>query len=83
MNYTNLMLRLEILLSIHHAFSINGDVDRLYVPRKQGGRGLLSITDVVNRELTSLQLYVNSSSEPLLQMVSAQWGWGFLTLLFL
>jgi len=64
------------LLSLYHAFSINSDVDRLYVPRNQGGRGLLSIADVITKEMTSLQLYVNSSSEPLLQLVSAQQGWG-------
>jgi len=42
------------LLSVHHILSISGDFDRLYIPRKQGGRGLLSITDVITRELTSL-----------------------------
>ena len=28
------------LLSLHKAFNINSDVDRLYVPRSLGGRGL-------------------------------------------
>jgi len=35
------------LLSLYRAFNINSDVDRLYVHRSLGGRGLLSIADTV------------------------------------
>ena len=33
-------------LTLHHAFHIKGDVDPLYISRKVGGRGLLSVTQV-------------------------------------
>ena len=47
-----------------------GDVDRLYVKRSEGGRGLLSVEDCVNIEVGSLFKYVVTSSERLLQAVT-------------
>ena len=46
------------LLSLYHAFSVNSDVNRLYVPCPMGGRGLLSVADVVACECNSLYAYV-------------------------
>lgn len=54
------------LLCMHGALHPRADVDRLYVPRRMGGRGLMSIADVVSCEVSSLCRYVESSSEPLL-----------------
>jgi len=31
------------LLTMHEAFSKNRDVDRLYIPRRNGGRDLISV----------------------------------------
>ena len=45
------------------------DIDRLYVNRKMGGRGLLSIADVVHLEKHSLSVYVNKSKEPIMTKV--------------
>ena len=42
------------LLSLYHASSVNGDVDRLYVPCFMGGRSLLSVADVIAYECNSL-----------------------------
>ena len=42
------------LMSLHHAFNVNSDVDRLYVQRSHGGRGLLSLADTIQRECNSL-----------------------------
>ena len=42
---------------------------RLYVPRKDGGRGLISVEDCVNQARISLQTYVQSSEEELLKTV--------------
>ena len=45
-------------------------MDRLYVKRSEGGRGLLSVEDCVNIEVGSLFKYVVTSSERLLQAVT-------------
>jgi len=62
------------LFSLHKAFNINSDVDRLYVHRLLGGRGLLSIADTVQRECNSLGYYLTQSSEPILHLISEH-GW--------
>ena len=52
------------LLNLHRAHHSQGDVDRLYVSRKKGGRGLMSIEEVVKREENALRTYVESSTDP-------------------
>ena len=54
------------LLILHCAFNRNGDIDRLYVHRALGGRGLLSVSDTIQKECNSLGYYLNKSTEPLL-----------------
>ena len=51
---------------MHNAIHLKGNVDRLYISRKEGGRGLQDVEEVV--ELTNLQLenYVKKSTERLL-----------------
>ena len=48
------------------------DIDRLYVPRKKGSRGLRSLEDLVLIEKTSLAEYVNNSQEPMLQKLKSE-----------
>ena len=43
------------------------DVDRLYIPRKEGGRGLISTEDCVELALRGLKVYVHGSAERLIQ----------------
>ena len=43
------------------------DVDRLYIPRKEGGRGLISIEDCVELAIRCLEVYVHGSEERLIQ----------------
>ena len=62
------------LMSLHQAFNMNSDVDRLYVHRSHGGRGLLSVANIVQEECNSLGYYLAQSSEPILQLISVQ-GW--------
>ena len=38
------------LLTIHGVFHPRSDIDRLYVPRKRGGRGLIGCEDCVRAE---------------------------------
>ena len=44
-------------------------VARLYVPRKHGGRGLISVENCINQARLSLERYVRSSEEDLLKAV--------------
>ena len=43
------------------------DVDRLYIPRKEWGRGLISIEDCVELAIRGLEVYVHGSEEKLIQ----------------
>ena len=51
------------LMRLHGAHHPQGDVDRLYVPRQQGGRGLHSIEEVVRREENALTTFVHRSKD--------------------
>ena len=43
------------------------DLDILYIPRKEGERGLISIEDCVELAMRGLELYVHGSEERLIQ----------------
>ena len=58
------------LLTMHGALHPKSDVDRLYVERGKGGRGLMSIEEVVKDEERSLQSYTNASAEVVMQAAS-------------
>ena len=51
---------------MHHPRS---DTDRLYISQKESGRGLLSIVECVENEERNLSLYLEKSTERLLQLV--------------
>ena len=57
-------------LTMHGAFHRNSSVDRLYLKRKEGGRGLISVEDCVKEEEENLLKYVQSSNEWMLQEVN-------------
>ena len=57
------------IMTLHGAFHRNSDVDRLYMKRKDGGRGLISLVDCVRIEEENLLEYVTKSSEWMLQKV--------------
>ncbi len=44
-------------MTVHKALHPRGDVDRLYVSRKEGGRGLASIEDSVDASIQLLEDY--------------------------
>ena len=52
------------LMRINGAHHPQGDVDRLYVSRQLGGRGLQSIEEAVRREENALTTYVKKSLDP-------------------
>ena len=59
------------LLTMKGAFHLKSDVDRLYMKRQVGGRGLISIADCVKAERLGLEEYADASEEWMLQEVSA------------
>ena len=55
------------LFTIYGALQLKSDVDRSYIPRKEGGRGLISIEDCVELAVRGLEVYVHGSEERLIQ----------------
>ena len=58
------------LLTIHGALHPRSDVDRIYVKRPKGGRGLMSVEDVVRCEEHSLARYVRDADSEILGAAS-------------
>ena len=57
------------MMTLYGALHPKSDVDRLYLPRKVGGRGLIGCESCINTEVNSLEWYVKNSIEPLLVAV--------------
>ena len=53
------------LLTIYKSLRSQADVERLYVKRSEGSRGLTTVEDCVNIEFRSLHKYVGGSSDRL------------------
>ena len=51
------------LFTIYGALHPKADVDRLYIPRKEGETGLISIEDCVELAKRGLEVYVHRSEE--------------------
>ncbi|CAH2018627.1 unnamed protein product [Acanthoscelides obtectus] len=61
------------LMTTHNILHPKADIDRLYVPRKKGGRGLKQIEETYNNTIFSVGQYIQTRSEQdrLLQMLLA------------
>ena len=55
------------LITINGVLHPKSDVDRLYIPRKEGGRGWIFIKDCVELAIRCLEVYVHGSEERLIQ----------------
>ena len=55
------------LFTICGALHPKSDVDRLYIPEKEGGRGSISIEDCVGLAIRGLKVYVHGSERRLIQ----------------
>ena len=55
------------LFTRYGALHLKSHVDRLYIPRKEGGRGLISIDDCVELAIRCMEVYVYGSEERLIQ----------------
>ena len=58
------------ILAMNRALHIRSNVDRLYIKRKEGGRGLMSVEECVRAEEAALEEYVLSSEEWMLKVVA-------------
>ena len=61
--------RTRKLMTMHKALHPRDDVDRLYVSRKQGGRGLASIEDTVNASIQRLEDYIEKHEPGLITTI--------------
>jgi hypothetical protein len=57
------------MLTIREKHYIKADIDRLDVPRKEGGRGPIQIAVTYTAEAMTLMEYVESKEDPLMQIV--------------
>ena len=55
------------LFTIYGALHPKSHVDRLYIPRNEGGRGLISIEDCVQLAIRGLKVHLYGSEERLIQ----------------
>ena len=59
--------KIKKMMTMHGALQPKSDVDRLYMKRKEGGRGLSSVEQIVMEEENSLGFYVLNSEEKLMK----------------
>ena len=63
-------------MAMHKALHPRDDVDRVYVSRKEGGRGLTSIEDSVNASIQGLEDNIEKCEgglQPSETIVTSQW----------
>ena len=58
--------RTRKLMTMHKALYPRDDVDRLYLPRKEGGRGIVGIEDSVDTSIQRLEDYIEKNRRGLL-----------------
>ena len=68
--------RTRKLLTMHKGLHPRADVDRLYIPRKAGGRGLRKIKDTIENEERNLATYIwNNTGQQMLKAVQQSGLW--------
>jgi len=67
--FQNLDRKTWKLITIHGQHHPKADVDRLYVPSKHGGSGLMQLEAVHAVEITKLAEYVDRKEDPLIHVV--------------
>ena len=59
-------------MTMHRALHFQADVERLHIPRNNGGRGMISVENCVEMEAKSLKKYVENSHERLLKAAESE-----------
>ena len=57
------------LFTIYGTLHLKSDVDRLYIPRKKVGRGLISTEDCFELAIIGLEVYVHGSEARLIRLL--------------
>ena len=55
------------LFTIYGALQPKSDADKLHIPRKEGGGGLISIGNCIELAIKGLEVYVHGSEEIMIQ----------------
>ena len=58
-------------MNMHKALHPRDDIDRLFVSRKEGGRGLTSIKDCIDASIQGLKDYIKKSKERLITVATS------------
>ena len=64
--------KIQKIMTMNRMYHLQSDTDRLYPPRIEGGRGLLSIADCVETEKQNLSLYLDQSEERSLRLSKSE-----------
>ena len=67
--------RTRKLMNMHKALHNRDDVNRLYVSRKEGGKGLASIEDSVDASIQRLENYIGKHEEGLFTAIRNNTRW--------
>ena len=60
------------ILTMHQILYRNQCMDRVYLPRREGGLGLIGVDDAFRGEITNLSQYLEETKEELLENVARQ-----------
>ena len=69
LKWTRVDQRTRKVMAMHKALHPRDDVDRLYVSRKEGGRGLASIEDTVDASIQRLEHYIEKHERGLITAI--------------
>ena len=67
----NLDVKTRKILTMHGILYRNQCFDRVYLPRREGGVGLIEINDALRSTIINLSQYIEKTKDPLLQLVKA------------
>ena len=60
------------IMAMNRMYHPQSDTDRMYMPRMEGGRGLLNIAEFAETEEQNLSLYLDQSGERLLRFFKSE-----------
>ena len=56
------------ILTTHKFHHPKSNINRLYIPRKLGGRGLIGVVDCHRQECSALAKYIQDTEDPLIKI---------------